>query len=383
MSIIQLLSKMQVLLGRDSLFTVPAEQQLSYLNKLPEPKDDLERGYCQYRCQAMLRGRIKNSIASIGSFPVALILMTKYAKAAVPEKVTMKPESAVFFRDGKPANIMPETLGKEFSECIIDPVEGNLLQKQDLRLIWELICRHPLSWQFVLKCIIKIARYRYAIEKYGIEYIVVCNEYSFTSSVLTEFCARNQVELINVMHGEKLLHIRDSFFHFHRCYVWDEHYVNLFKTMRAEETQFRVAIPDSLRFCVAEAPEKCYDYTVYLGSEDREALTKLHNVLAALKERGAEVNVRPHPRYTDKTVLAELYTDFHVEDPTVETIEMSVLKSRSVISQFSTVLLQAYCNGISVVIDDITNPERFAKLKELRYIMMSVDHKLLSAVERR
>ena len=339
MGIIQWLSKMQNMFGRDTLFAVPLQQQLAYLDKLPEPKDNLDRGYYQYRCQAMLQGRLKNSITSVASLPISLLLMAKYVKAGAPEKVATEPGSAVFFRDGKPANIMPEVLRKEFTQCITDPVEGNLLLKQDLGLIWKLIRRYPLSWQFVLKCIIKMARYRYAIEKYGVKTLVVCNEYSYTSSVLTEFCEENGVELVNVMHGEKLLYIRDSFFRFHRCYVWDEHYVRLFLRMRADQNQFRVAVPDSLQFNVSQIPEKCWDYTIYLGAEGREALIKLHEALAALKAKGASVNLRPHPRYTDKTILAELYGDIHVEDTSTETIEMSVLKSRTVISQFSTVLL--------------------------------------------
>lgn len=380
MGIIQWLSKMQnaVAVKRDPTFLIPVKKQLDYIGRFPEPKDDIQRGYFQYRAQAMLRGRFTNSLISIASFPVALMMLLKFCRAAAPEKEEVCDNRAVMFRDGKPANIMPAVLKAEFSECITDPVEGSFLRKGDLRMVWELIRRYPLSWQFVLKSIIKMARYRYAIDKYGPKALIVCNEYSFTSSVLTEFCARNQVELVNVMHGDKFLHIHDSFFRFHRCYVWDEHYVNLFRTMRAEPTQFRVEVPDSLRFQVTQIPEKCYDYTVYLGAEGREALIKLHEVLSALKAQGASVNVRPHPRYTDKEILSQLYTDMHIEDTSSETIEMSVLKSRAVISQFSTVLLQAHYNGIPVVIDDITNPERFAKLEELRYIMLNVEHKLLS-----
>ena len=382
MGTIQWLSKMQnaVVAKRDPTFIVPVKKQLAYISKFPNPKDDIQRSYFQYRAQAILRGRFANSIISMASFPVALLMLLKFRIAEEPKKEEGCGSRAVFFRDGKPDNIMPNALKAEFGECVTDPEEGSFLREEDLSLIWELIRRYPLSWQFVLKSIIKIARYRYAIDKYAPKALVVCNEYSFTSSVLTEFCDRNQVELVNVMHGDKFYSISDSFFRFHRCYVWDEYYVRMFQAMRAEEKQFLVAVPDSLRFKVSESPEKCYDYTVYLGAEGREALIKLHRVLAVLKAQGAAVNVRPHPRYTDKTVLAELYGDIHVEDTSAETIEMSVLKSRMVVSQFSTVLLQAYYNGIPVVIDDITNPERFAKLEELGYIMLNVEHKLLSQV---
>lgn len=35
----------------DSLFSVSVEKQERYLNCFPEPKDDIERSYFQYKCQ--------------------------------------------------------------------------------------------------------------------------------------------------------------------------------------------------------------------------------------------------------------------------------------------------------------------------------------------
>lgn len=380
MGIIQVLSSLQnkLVAQKDTMFSIPVEKQEAYLKKLPEPKDDIARGYCQYRCQAMLQGRFTNSLISMASFPVTLLMVVKNRRAAAPEKSEPCEKRAVFFRDGKPANIMPNVLREEFSECADDPVEGSMLRREDLRLIWELICRYPLSWQFVLKCTIKIARYRYAIEKYAPKALVVCNEYSFTSSVLTEFCSRNHVELINVMHGEKLFHIRDSFFRFHRCYVWDDHYVRMFTHMRADKDQFRVAIPESLCFHVDQMPEKCYDYTYYLGGEQREEMVSVCRSLNALRKRGAQVNIRPHPRYTDMQALHAVCGDISVENWKEVTVEMSVLRSKAVISQFSTVLLQAHCNGVETVIDDQTDPENYRKLQVLDFVMLSKAQRRLS-----
>ena len=364
---------------RNAYFTVPVAKQRKFLASMPEPKDDIERGYCQYRCQAKLQGRFMNSLISFASFPVTLLMLLKYSRASAPEKEQPCENRAVLFRDGKPANIVPVSLQEEFAQVITDPVEGGVLRKEDRKFIGQLFRRHPFSWLFLLKCTIKIARYRYAMEKYAPRALIVCNEYSFTSSVLTEFCGRNQLELINVMHGDKFFDIRDSFFHFHRCYVWDAHYIRLFESMRAASGQFRVEIPESVRFHVEQLPEKCYDYTYYLGGENREALLRLHNMLARMQENGVSVNVRPHPRYTDMEALKQIYTDIHVEDGQ-DTIEMSVLKSRAVISQFSTVLLQAYYNGIPVVVDDVTNPEQYEKLRELEYSMVDKPHQTLSAL---
>lgn len=65
------------------------------------------------------------------------------------------------------------------------------------------------------------------ITKYQSKAIVVHNEYSFTSSILTAYCETRNVLHINVMHGEKMYYIRDSYFRYDRCYVWDAYYRDL------------------------------------------------------------------------------------------------------------------------------------------------------------
>ncbi len=382
MGITQLLFNLQsALLSRtDDVFMHSVEGQRAYLEKFPEPKDDMERGYYQYCCQAKLRGRLLNALISLAGFPVTLLLMLKYRKSAAPEKAEPCENRAVLFRDGKPANIVPTVLRDEFSQMVEDPIEGSYLRKEDLSYLWELIRRYPFSWQFILKCTVKIARYRYAMEKYAPKALIVCNEYSFTSSVLTEFCGRNQVELVNVMHGEKMYFMRDTFFHFHRCFVWDAFYADLFKRLRAEPNQFTVALPPSMVFTENNV-EKSVDYTYYMGAEDGEALKRVVACLKQLAAKGNRVAIRPHPRYSNMEHVREQTdgTMILIEDTKAITIEHSLLRSRHAIAAFSTVLNQARYNGTRVVIDDVSNPEAFKKLNEVEYVMLNTEHTLLSA----
>ena len=83
---------------------------------------------------------------------------------------------------------------------------------------------------------VKLAMYRYQYEVYHPKAMIVDEEYSYTSSFLTEYCHRLGVEHIDIMHGEKLYFIRDTFFCFDRCYVWDGYYRDLFCQLRAEPT---------------------------------------------------------------------------------------------------------------------------------------------------
>ena len=68
-------------------------------------------------------------------------------------------KNLVFFRDGKPENILPKSLKKRYKAIESNPVEGTLLTAKDKKFIKGIICRYPFSWQFILKCLIKIGRY--------------------------------------------------------------------------------------------------------------------------------------------------------------------------------------------------------------------------------
>lgn len=234
---------------------------------------------------------------------------------------------------------------------------------------------------FLLKILIKVRLYDYVIHCYNPCAIVVCDEYSFTSSVLTHYCNERGIEHIDCMHGEKLYYIRDSFFHYNRCYVWDYYYKELLLSLRAEPNQFIISIPPSLRFENTES-EKIYDYTYYLGGEEKEGLKRILNCLNDLNNSNNHIAIRPHPRYTNLDELQEMIlgTTIEIEDCGAISIEESLLRTRNAISVYSTVLNQAYSNGINIVLDDISDPFKFEKLCDMQYIMLHKKHVLLSQV---
>ena len=94
--------------------------------------------------------------------------------------------------------------------------------------------------------------------------------------------------------------------------------------------------------------------------------------------RGMVIAVRPHPIYTPPEAMRN-FQGFLLEDRSIS-IEQSILRTKCAASLYSTVLLQALINGVPVVIDDLTAPERFAQLRSLRYIMLDKPHGLLSAL---
>ena len=78
------------------------------------------------------------------------------------------------------------------------------------------------------------------------------------------------------------------------------------------------------------------------------------------------------------TSVLEMGTE--TEQGTQISIEQSLLQSGAAISLYSTVLNQALCNSIPIIIDNMSNPENFNKLKELGYVCLYKEHRLLSEV---
>ena len=377
----KLLSVLRSILTRiernnNGIFECPVEKQEQYINSFRTPMDDIERSYYQYRCQMQFNKKIIVFCMNIVSLPFLLFYYFKKSNEILGDENI----EAVFFPDGKPENIIPDELKKEYNTWMIIKDKKENLSIDDKKYFRKIVKRYPFSWQFLLKCLIKIRFYSYEIFIHHPKVIVVCNEYSFTSSILTKYCEERGIEHVNVMHGEKLFYIRDSFFRFHRCYAWNDQYVKLFKLLRAEEKQFKIAVPNSIKFAEDFNSQKIVDYTYYLGSEEGEVLDKLMEFINQLASRGNIVSIRPHPRYSNIERIKSYSGKFQIEDIKNISIEKSILRTKYAISMYSTVLNQAYHNGTGVVIDDITQPEIYKKLIELKYIMFETPHKTLSDI---
>lgn len=375
-----MLRKMAVLLERkqDALFSYDVRKQKEYIAKLGNPRDEIERSYFQYKCQMRFNGKTITFMLNVISFPVAILYWFKYGRITHVHQLEHK--NLVFFRDGKPENILPKSLKIRYKVVEFNPVEGTLLTASDKKFIKEIIYRYPLSWHFILKCLIKIGRYSFSIEEYSPEAIAVCAEYSFTSSALTAYCKQRNIRHIDVMHGEKMYYMRDSFFKFDECYIWDEYYGKILAAMKADENQFVVEIPASLKFDGESIRTQKYDYTYYLGAESEDVLKKISKILELLYESGKKISIRPHPRYSNIDLVKKTFAFANVEDTAKISIEQSLLQSGAAISLYSTVLNQALCNSIPIIIDNMSNSENFNKLKELGYVCLYKEHRLLSEV---
>jgi hypothetical protein len=382
MSIVNMAIKIQSKLskGKQPFFMMSIDEQQRILKSFKEPLNLIERSYFQYLCQMKQTPLILKAIQNLVAAVLTPYYYYKYSQNKTVSYADKK-MGAVFIAGTKDISYVPETIKNEFEQIYLsdynDVGQLTIKEKKVIKIIYKRYWYKP---YFCLKCMMKIALYANQIYKYNSKAILTIGEFSFTSSVLTFYCNEIGVEHINIMHGEKLFNIRDSFVKFDRYYVWDQHYIDLMVKLRAEDKQFRIEKPSVVHFDIKGHGDYKYDLTYYLGGENKK---DLYNIKASLLDTRIplkKICIRYHPRFSDEKQIRNIFNCFKIENPNEVPLDVSVSITKFVVSLYSTVLYQAYENGGKIIIDDLSNPIRYELLKSLNYVMMNKPHILLSAL---
>lgn len=359
-------------------FDVPKEEQERYINSLGEPKDDWDRSYKQYQCQRYFNPWWKVCIYNIVSalvFPFYLLLL--WVKGFF---LKYKTEVDAVGRFKTDPEVLPEVLTKQYhiNNDLWDT--GSILSLKDICYLGKYIIRYYYSPRFLLKSMAKIALYRGIIRQYNPRAIVECVEFSYTSSLLTDYCHQNGLKHINVMHGEKLFFMRDSFFHFDECYIWSEFYKQLFTSLKADPNQFIIAIPPSLKIDIAKYknPSVFADYKYYLAEFTEDEIISISESMDFARREGKKVIFRAHPRFSNMSVLKRHIDAAEIEYPKEVNILESIANADNIIGDFSTTMTQGYFSGKNVIVDDVTFKDHYKKLKSYGYFLANVDTQKLS-----
>ena len=355
--------------GDKDLFGIPVSQQKSFLQKLGALRDDIDRSFKQYQCQNLFTKKWKIFLLNISSLILApILLLALLTKGLFVRKGASIEAIASFPLE---MNIFPVELLREFKVDDTKWGKGRSLKMSDVSFLMKIFLRGLFHPYFVCKSLYILSSYSDMITKHTPKALLAHCEYSFSSSLLTAYCHKKGVLHINTMHGDKFFYIRDSYTHFDRFYVWDEHYKSLLISMMAEPSQFRFFIPEFLKFDITKYENKDYyaDYKYYLQINTEEELKGILHSMKRLEGTGASYKLRPHPRYSDMNLLHQLIDESHIENPKQVSIQESVANCKCVIGSFSTVLTQAYYSGRGVVLDDITYKERYEKLRDMQYFL--------------
>lgn len=364
--------------GDKSQFDIPVEVQYRYLNKINEPHNDIVRSYAQYKCQMLFISYYKKFIFNI----LSLIILIPFILLMFFKRINVKYLSkydAIIERSTH-QGVLPTSLRTKYDISPAGWSAGVSYGISDIPWIIKILTFVYRSPYFVFKILYKSALYSTMIKKFRPNAIIVYNEYSFTSSALTKFCENNGIVHINVMHGEKLFFIRDSFFRFSKSYVWEQYYVELLSKLRAPKSQFIIELPPFMNTKPYKFKNKnAYaDYKYYLATYDENTLKHIINSLSSLLKNGETLKYRPHPRYSDIALLRKYVPDDQIEYPKDVDIETSISNLKYGIGLYTTVLNQCYHAGIGVIIDDVNFPKNFELLNNLEYVLLNKDVKYLS-----
>lgn len=360
------------------LMDVSIRTQEILLTKMGPGINDEDRSFKQFRGHHLIYHWWKEIIVEVGSFFVfPFFLLLCIIKYSVRKKRTIQIDALGDFDNF--FEIVPVSLKNEFDIKNDHCNEGFFLSIKEILFLFKLAFKYPVPC-FILKTAIKIAYYKYLIVMFSPKAIIVHNEASYTSSILTFFCEKNGVEHINVMHGEKIYFIGDGYFRFTRCYVWNEYYKNLFIEMNAEPNQFIVEIPPSFKIDTNKyyRHESYADYKYYLQNFTEDELLNILKSLEFVKRLGKSLKLRPHPRGHNLELLKKYVSDSNIEYPNEVSILESISSMNCALGSFSTVMNQAYYSGKRVIFDDVNYPETYKRLKEYKYIFSNIPHNKLS-----
>ena len=356
-------------------FLISYKEQKKILEEICEKDFNdtyFSRSYCQYLSQKKIYKQNYCFLNFLSFFIIKfLIIFFKF----FPKKIIKKEKIDIVYFG------IEKTIPKKFLIYKMKKLENHFfLTEEDIKYFKiDILKKSKRQYYFSLKILLKMAIYRYNIEKYSPRIFLVTSEYSWTSSLLTEFCEKNKIFHINYMHGDKSYYIRDSFFKFHRCYIWDEHYKKIFCELKAFDKQFKV-IKYSSFIPNIEIKEKLYN-TYYLQADETiEDINKIIKILKKLEIKTKFTGkIRCHPVYTSEKIKKAIPVEMLDLE---KNIYYSIGMSHYIIAKTSTVLYEAYIMGSNnIVIDDITqDKKKYDCLKELKWISISKSHQRLSEI---
>lgn len=373
-----IIHKVRTFLKVNGLFDIPYQEQKRFFESLPIPNSLKERSYLQYRCLEFFENGKTILLLNIVGFLLGNIYLLYSFVIPKPSK-KQKVDAVADAIDGADITILPDSLLKEFSNYFETEFDNRpYLNWDDLKFIVDIIYKYPFKCWFLFKIIFKVSKYSSYIHAYSPRAFIVHNEYSFTSSILTGFCRRYDVEHINYQHGERMWQIQCGFSEYDRFYVWDSYYVDLLKCLGVS-ANFIVERPKSVNIdehaCLRE---DCYrDVKYYLGIYAEDEIRIIAKCMKQFEKLGFTWCVRLHPSYSDKKLAQKYISTEHIEKNDV-TIEQSIINSKYACSVYSTVLYQAYMNGKQIILDNLSAPNKYNQLSDFKYILIDKKHTLLS-----
>jgi len=341
---------------------------------MQEPANDLiDASFKQYRAQKFLRGDYRSFILNILSFFLIVIFLLKNTFKRNKNLCVTANSAFIEFanRDAltlkRHLSFLPDEIHLIYNHQI-----GKSLSLNQIAQILSDSFKHNCIFEFyyILKIFRGLYIYNSLFSSSNVTKIYVSYEFSFICSHLTYFCSKNNIQHINIMHGDKLFNIRDSYSSFHICYVWDTFYRNLFKHLRSITPEYRLFDVNTICFHTKKNSLKNVKIIYYLGAESKTEMVNVCVTLSAISDRlnfsKEDIFIRPHPRYSKLSDVISIFNEFSIDLLNDECCIFC--NSDIIISKFSSMLIRGYYANKTIFIDDVSDVEYTLQLKRFNYI---------------
>ncbi len=376
-----------------SVLDMRVAEQKRWIESFPEPRDDIERAYFHFKCRFYGVPRIRIAFLNLlGCFLCWYYLLRFALRRNRPvereeyDAVLINPQSMrTPYSDKIPAELLeefPRFFPIDFKGY--PDREGGAVDGETARFWLRLMLRHPLEGYFNLNCLLHLGSVYQILRRYCPKAVMSYRtESNFTSSVVTDYCERRGIEHICYMHGDYVCSKDRAFVRFSRMYIWDELYKEIFLWSRCPEAQLRIYRPGMYSLPESRIHEPRYFLTYYCDGDFDKKTLAIRERLIGFVRSGRRCKIRPHPRFSDPEFLRREFEPcgIEIEDCRNVPLQDSVADSEYIVSMRSTVLMQAYYAGKTIVVDNISNPELFEELAEMKAIFIGKPHRLLSKLE--
>lgn len=369
---------------------MPYREQIEYLEKFPEPKDDFERSFFKYKCfceYCYYKHKWLLFIFNLGAMfllPVVYFKLKKgYKENSRIEKVDAVIENIPRLRNED--TIPSELLEKYHTINEIEEIDySESFLSEDAELIYkEVKKRYYFRFYYRMIVLQKLGQFTKYLEYYNPKAVVFYScEREFSGPLQTLLCEKYGAEYISFMHGDYLSTLSFAFQKYSVYYIWDESYKMMFEKLKCVSPMI-VYRPGKMKGIATLIDEKDCTYfaTYYFSDETKAEVTNIANIFKKFENQGLRTKVRPHPRFSDMKMIKEVFKDVEIENPQMCNLGDSISQSLYSIGLNTTVLSEAYFSGKKVVIDDLSNREKYEWLEKRGYIAMKRPHLLLSVLK--
>ena len=308
---------------------------------------DLMRSYKQYKKHLKI-GHLKLSFSKKFFLGVIFFILIPLVIVNIFFKIKYNKILYIFsFENNKEPmiSIISELTKINDTKIILDPKGIYILPRILLIDFFTLLISKPLwtlsNLDFFGALSLKISKYYGYKKKYNISKLLLFQEYSFYSSYLTYIFESENGKLYNMMHG--IPGPESSFFRFSKCFVWGDYFKSYYISKQAESKQFIItgSIFHQLLSSHKRIGIEVIDYDILYALQGDSYGNKNYTqytltILERLSNKNnLKIAVKPHPIYHTNIEIPKSF------DILTLTLEESLLKSKLILSHYSTIFLDA------------------------------------------